>query len=100
MSPQILQSLISTQRNKIHDLHRGITYFKRDAKEFYLQGNEDAARSFMDCVRQDTKRIAKLVRIQKALKKELADAIDFERFMRNFPDAVEAYNLYEIDSHI
>lgn len=85
MQPKHLQALIDIQANNIADLHDYIRVLKESAREtesvieraYYYKG-----------ISKLTRRIAKLVVLQRALKDALHEDILDERFMKD----VVAYN--------
>ena len=77
-----LQSAIALNRQEINKLHEEVVEWKermsRDAEWLALR------EGYRICVKEDSKKIAQLVRIQKMLKKQLAKEIAEEKQKRNF----------------
>jgi hypothetical protein len=95
MSPQILQSLISLNRNTIHDLHHFAREYKASAKYMREVGEDHYSDKFYKDYIKTSRSIKQLVRAQKALKKELAETIECERRLRNFDISAIACGQYE-----
>lgn len=91
METSIIQSIISLNRNTIHNLHHTAAICKWSAKGYRKAGMSHFADDCFKEYLKTTKRIAQLVRTQRALKQELADTIENDRMMRHCHAEWDAY---------
>lgn len=80
MTPQILQSLISINRNSIREYEDSVEYHKVMRDSNRLHGYTDCAEQHHKLMLANKKHLALLVRNQVELKKALRDAYDDEQF--------------------
>lgn len=78
----ILQSLISRNRQVLTNLHEAVVDCKEYRNEAYSNGCEDHAEAVHKYVVKYSKDITKLAAVQKALKRELAEQLQTARDVR------------------
>lgn len=95
MNLPTLQSLISNQRNTLRELHALADYSAAYRKHYYDTGHIVRAEICHKDYVKATKRIAQLARVQRALKVEMAETIECERFLRHHDISAIAYGQYD-----
>jgi hypothetical protein len=84
MKASVIQSLLSRNRNEISRREGWATFFKECSERKYNFGLIEEGHLQVKLFRQQRKEIAKLVTLQKELKKALREEYEFERITEVF----------------
>lgn len=97
MKASVVQSLLARNRKDIHFYEVQTKHWKDAADEYFDKAEDEIAYSFVKDIRQFKKQIAKLVEIQKELKKELQAIYNKEAGQR-FYEHICLGSIFKVDS--